>query len=464
MPFPSNERKHAHPQKQRDSRKQGKNGVASSTQHLSPWDSVSKTISKVKKAFKHQPSVIDDWLAFGRAFPQTSSAEEYVRETDGVFKTPLHDYLTGQMSERVNRMRGIVATSASLGSVHDGVGTSQVITEADGVISGVSLFEEDTMIQAVAQESVVIGNRPKNASDGLQPLRLEPHDLLQGLEFIEGDSARVAAQRRQQPRSATVQRNHETEDLKSLNNNELKALVKSLNGKGYSKLNKTALIALVDQLREMAAPIPPVYGHVADGDDHRNNNDAAVAVEEAVLVGAGEVDLREVEDEIAAVPAASVALNEASDNDDAADDSGVDESELSDEEEEDPPLEYDNLYSLTRSKLQSMVASLDATVTGYLTLTKSALVALVVKLREASRQQTEDTIHGGHVFRKEGNEDAVEGADDESDSDDAVEGADDESDSDDAVEGADDESDSDDAVEGADDEAEMLIKRRRRFR
>jgi hypothetical protein len=45
-----------------------------------------------------------------------------------------------------------------------------------------------------------------------------------------------------------------------------------------------------------------------------------------------------------------------------------------------------------------------------------------------------------------------------------VEGADDESDSDDAVEGADDESDSDDAVEGADDEAEMLIKRRRRFR
>jgi hypothetical protein len=83
-------------------------------------------------------------------------------------------------------------------------------------------------------------------------LRLQPHALLEGSDFIEVAPEQQSRRTTTATTRAAQQGGHE--DLSALSNKELIAMVKSLNGKGYSGKNKAELIAIVTRLRMAAAP------------------------------------------------------------------------------------------------------------------------------------------------------------------------------------------------------------------
>jgi hypothetical protein len=224
------------------------NAAETTTLHYSgPHAAYLSTFEKVKTYFKDQKEVIKQWHDFGAVFPDTDNAKVFAEERG--MHTPLHDYLIGEREEEVYRRRGWIrpSTTAVVGSE-----TALAAATANMQINGASLFEEETMLTAVAQESVVVGTRPRDGRDGRQPLRLQPHALLEGSDFIE------VAPEQQSRRTAATTRVHAQqggqEDLSALSNKELIAIVKSLNGKGYSGKNKAELIAIVTRLRLPAAP------------------------------------------------------------------------------------------------------------------------------------------------------------------------------------------------------------------
>jgi hypothetical protein len=270
-------------------KKRKRDGKEIESRTLTPHAALVNTYSRVKQYFKAQPDVISQWDAFRRVFPDSNDVNRYVNER-GLHR-PLNSLLMGSFPDELKLLRGEKV---------DRLGP-----DGNPVINGSVLFDEATMLVAEAQESVVVGSRPKDASEGLQPLRLQPHPLLQGQDFLEGapSSGTENPRRAQATRQPTDSRE---EDLNSLNNNELKALIKSLNGKGYSRLNKQALVDLVITLRgredaNAAARAPIVAALAAAGEaieqssdgsesssdegDDRNDTGGISMVSEAVVPG-----------------------------------------------------------------------------------------------------------------------------------------------------------------------------------
>ena len=323
MRFPLVEKKKLGGAQHRQKRRLDGNAVETTTLHYSgPYAAYCSTLERVKTYFKDQKEVVKQWIDFGAVFPDTDNAKVFAEERG--MHTPLHDYLIGAREEEVYRRRGWIRASST---AVVGSETALAAATANMQINGASLFEEETMLTAVAQESVVVGTRPRDGRDGRQPLRLQPHALLEGSDFIEAApqrEGRVATTR------ASSQGGQE-EDLSALSNKELVAMVKSLNGKGYSGKNKAELIAIVTRLRLAAAAPAGVANGVlvapALAQEQLLQGDMAAPGAEEDIHGHEGGD-----DTDYAVPAAE--LEEDSDNDESNDAAAYQDSECEDFDDE----------------------------------------------------------------------------------------------------------------------------------